>query len=152
MSFQTLNRDGWTMQCPFCNEDISYTLINNKQLPVPFFYAEDSNDVLLRKADLKLVDEAFAGSTGGKPSLEPLKNLWLQILDAAPSTANGGRYKFWSNVKCPNCSAEIPYNDGTKDVEQRIFEPRIVLVNGASLIGDAEGDSWRINVLQQASS
>lgn len=147
MKLQILNRDGWRMRCPFCNESITYTLINNQQLPVPFFYAEDCNDVLLRKADQKLVDKAFANAAGKEPNLESLENLWHQLLDAAPSTSNGGRYGFWSNVKCPNCSAEIPYNDGNKDVRQRIFDSKIVLINGASLIGDSEGESWRINVI-----
>lgn len=152
MNLQILDRDGWTMQCPSCAESIIYTLINNQQFPVPFFYAEDCNDVLLRKTDQKLVDKAFADSAGGKPNLKSLENLWHQMLDVAPSTGNGGRYGFWSNVKCPSCFAEMPYNDGAKDAEQRIFEPKIVLVNGASLIGDTEGDSWRINVLLQSTS
>jgi|688.fasta_scaffold455115_1 hypothetical protein len=147
MKLQTLVRDGWTMLCPFCGESIKYTLINNQRVPVPFFYAEDCNDVLLRKIDEKLVERVLAESAVAKPSLDVLEGLWREILNNAPPTRHGGAFGFWSNVKCPSCGIEMPYNNGVKNLELRLYETRIVLLDGALFIRDEESEIWEIQVL-----
>lgn len=148
MIFEELARDGWSIDCPFCGRAILYSLINNRDLPVPFFYGERTNDVLLRKQDQERVDQLFQSIASGRsPSTEEFEALWKSILENAPDAPAGGRFGFWSNIKCPHCRKEIPYNKGVKNVELRIFEPRIVLVDGAVLLGDSPDQSWRVRVL-----
>lgn len=76
--------------------------------------------------------------------------IWPSIGDAVPVTLRfyedmernappcpcGGHFKLWSNVKCPSCKFEIPYNNGVKDVNVRINDHVVVLVEGALLLGD----------------
>jgi len=146
MSIQIIDRTGWSLRCPFCGKDIKYTVINNQNPPVPFFYARDSNDVLLKRQHQKVVDEAFYKTTDRVPDIQTLEKLWRQFLEEAPSTHHGGTYDLWANVKCPNCFSEIPYNHGVKNLEVRIYEPRIILIDGSAVIGDSESESWRVNV------
>jgi len=146
MGLQELERDGWILACPFCGKDIRYTLINNQQIPVPFFYAENGNDVLLRKQDELKVEEVFRDAQGATPNIDLLERLWLRILEDTPEAPCGGKYGLWANVKCPNCTREIPYNDGIRNISRRVNEPKIVLVDGAVLVRDSVESSWRVKV------
>lgn len=146
MEIMKLKRSGWDMECPFCHANIRYTLINNQQPPVPFFYAELCNDVLLRKSDERMVNNLLSIASGEKASINTLENMWLSILQDAPDAPHGGKFGFWSNIKCPHCGKEIQYNQGIKDVWLRIFEPKIVLVDGSVIVGDSLSDTWQIQV------
>lgn len=147
MNIQVVNRTGWSLSCPFCGKDINYTIINNQNPPVPFFYASDSNDVLLKKKHQTIVNNEYININTYSHNIYELKNLWLRLLEDAPPTLQGGKYSLWANVKCPNCFTEIPYNNGVKNLEMRIYEPRIILVDGAAVIGDSESESWRVNII-----
>jgi hypothetical protein len=146
MSTQELERDGWSLECLFCKESIHYTLINNTQTPIPFFYAEEGSDVLLRKEDELSVEKCFMQYGDSKPPLAVLESLWKTILESAPDAPNGGRFALWSNIKCPHCRKEMPYNGGVKNLELRIYEPQIVLLDGAILLGSSVAESWKIRV------
>lgn len=146
MKIRKLERNGWEIGCPSCGERIRYSLIHNQGLPVPFFYAERCNDVLLRRSDEISVNNLLSAPCGEKISLDALEKLWLSILHDAPDAPHGGRFGFWSNIKCPNCGKEVPYNHGVKNIELRIFEPRIVLVDGAILVGDSSTDTWQVHI------
>lgn len=141
-----LERDGWLMTCPFCGKEIRYTLINNQGRPVPFYYAEKSNDVLLRKSDERLYLALLEESEGQAPSILAMKMLWSSILRNAPPAPSGGTFSLWANVKCPHCKQEIPYNKGIKDIALRLYEPRIVLIDDSVLLGDNDENTWRIKV------
>lgn len=144
---QELIRDGWTLDCPFCKKKILYTHIVNWSVPVPFFYSDASNDVLLRKSDERRVQELFEKKQpNSRPTISELEALWKEIIIGAPSAPSGGCFSFWANVKCPHCSTEFPYNKGTKDLYTRINDSTIVLINGAILLGDSEKDTWKIIV------
>jgi len=152
MSRQTLERDGWLMCCSFCNNNISYTLINNYQAPVPFFYAEDCNDVLLRKSDKRQLDNIMSKENSNSLTIETLDGLWNRFVQKTPVTRNGGAFGLWTNVKCPHCYSELPYNGGVRNIEIRIYEPKIVLIDRAWLIGDTKDESWEVRVRLQERS
>lgn len=139
MSINTLRRKGWKVECPNCSKDFYYTVINNYDSPTPFFYAEDSNDVLLRDSDKELVKSDVKGDG-------ELEALWKNILKHAPNTRLGGEYKLWSNVKCTHCGFEVPYNGGVRDIRIRIYEPKIILMDNAFVIGDDAENTFQIRV------
>ena len=149
MNFRQLERNGWGLKCPCCGENIRYSLINNQQVPVPFFYAEKGNDVLLRKQDERRVERFYQNQNGAEPSEAALEALWNSILVEAPSAPCGGKFGLWSNVKCPSCGKEMPYNRGVRNVRLRIFEPKIVLIDGAVILGDSGAESWVVKVTSE---
>jgi hypothetical protein len=144
--FTPLRRTGWSLACPFCRDPILYTLINNPSPPVPFFYSERGNDVLLRKSDLARVEALYERSQNIIPSDAVLEALWKSLLDQAPLAPDGGHFVFWANVKCPSCKQELPYNNGIRDLHLRIFEPGIILVDHARIIGDSHKESCEVIV------
>lgn len=146
MVFQVLERDGWSIDCPYCKGKIIYTIIKNQQTPVPFFYSERANDVLLRKQDEERVDKLYSSLRGETPSLDALEVLWKSILKSSPEAPHGGRFGLWSYVKCPHCGTELPYNKGVRDLNIRIFEPDIILIDKAILLGNDLPNSWQIKV------
>lgn len=143
-------RAGWILQCPFCNGEISYSLINIQSLPTPFFYAEQCNDVLLRRQDEIRSQDILLKYEHKRPPIVEFENLWMSILDEAPEAPCGGEFKLWSNVKCPRCRSEIPYNKGVLDLNLRIFEPKIVIVDKSIILGDSPEESWRVTVIPES--
>lgn len=142
-TIRTERRSGRTVLCPKCSGSIPYTTLTNWDAPVPFFYADDSNDVLLRASDQRRSDEASATSPA---NINALELLWNDIVAHAPRAPSGGNFGLWTNVKCPRCRHEIPYNGGVRNIHVRIHEPKIVLVDGAIVLGDTEADTWRVCV------
>ena len=145
MGFQKLSRKGWVLNCPFCACKVKYTKVANNDPPVPFFYSEGCNDVVLRKSDQKRVDSlpGHLTLTGVTPELG---RLWNDIVDSLPEDTQGGRFKLWSNIKCPTCKKEFPYNHGVKNLSVRIYEPEIILIDGANFLGDDDTSSYSIEV------
>lgn len=137
-------RKGWKINCPFCSGEILYTKLVNWESPTPFFYCNSCNDVLLRKSDKKNV-ELFLENGGN--SIEKLEKLWGDIAALAPVCQKGGRFSVWSNIKCPHCMKELPYNNGVRSPAVRINEKEIILVDGSSVIGDTNEETWQVRVL-----
>ena len=81
-----------------------------------------------------------------KITISELEKLWNELLIKAPSAPSGGHFTFWANVKCPHCKTEIPYNNGNMDLNIRINDSKIVLINDAIVVGDSEKDTWRIKI------
>ena len=75
-----------------------------------------------------------------------LHRLWLEILNSAPPAPDGGIFSFWANVRCPECAYEFPYNNGNKDLPLRIFEPKIIVVDGVTIVADSPADSSVVRV------
>ena len=138
---RTETRKGWVLACPACESGIAYTILTNWDAPVPFFYADVSNDVLLRSSDRQRVE-----SLGENPHLADLEHLWDEILSSAPVAPSGGEFGLWTNVKCPHCGYEIPYNGGVRNLAVRIHEPKIILVHGAVVVGDVDEETWVVRV------
>jgi hypothetical protein len=136
-----IERTGWEMDCPFCEDSISYTTFTNQSGPTPFFYSDGHNDILLRQSDLTRV---IRESTDQGIDIDALEVVWRDILSNAPDPPRGGEFTLWANVKCPLCSAEFPYNNGLRDRAQRICEPKIIVPDGAIIMTD--GGCNRIRV------
>jgi hypothetical protein len=145
ITYVTEVRPGWVKTCPYCGREIRFTKLVNTEL-VPFFYSDASNDVLIRDKDRELVRAATAA---GEEDVRELQELWLEILDTAPLPPNGGRFSLWANIRCPFCRIEFPYNNGIRDVRVRLYEPNVVLVDGAVVVRDTASTSWRVAVTVQ---
>jgi len=144
--FKILERLGWKIKCPNCSGVILYTFITDNDPPMPFFYANDSNDILLRKSDKEEIDEYFSKIYPEVPKIEELEKIFDDIISNAPKTLNGGEYELWSYVKCPNCQCELEYNKGVKKIFTRIYEPKTIIIDGANLIGDSKEESWTAKI------
>jgi endogenous inhibitor of DNA gyrase (YacG/DUF329 family) len=143
-NFKVDTRPGWIVKCPHCNEAIKYTQLTIWDAPSPFFYCNKCNNVLNRRSDEQRVlpknnmsDEEYIAKT---------MTIWESILNTAPPCSCGGRFELWSNVKCPHCQYEFPYNEGVKNYAMRILERKIVIIDGTVLLGDTSDDSWIFRV------
>lgn len=63
--------------------------------------------------------------------------------NGAPACLCDGQFTVWANVKCPNCTREIPYNNGVKDPFVRANDRIVIVLRGATVIGDDAESSWR---------
>jgi len=141
--FREERRKGWVLACPRCSRGIRYTKLVQWFDASPFFYADGSNDVLLRESDAARVKAAHAQGT---PSVEHLERLWAECLLSAPSAPSGGRFTLWANVKCPHCGHELPYNKGVRDIGVRLHDTNIILLDEAIVVGDTDRSSWQVRV------
>jgi hypothetical protein len=139
MNIKEVKRPGWTRPCPNCHGEIRYTVLKLWNGPEPFFYSDKCNDVLLRKSDAQRVP---VGDTSNPQHLATLLALWELIVKDAPPSPCGGHFALWSNIKCPHCNYEFPYNRGVKSPAVRISDPTVVVVDGATVLGDGPDDSW----------
>jgi len=98
---------------------------------------------LLRKSDGKIVQDLLERKT---PTLPELESLWKEFLKSAPAAPNGGQFSFWANVNCPFCNKEFPYNNGIQDLNVRINDSKIVVIDGAVVVGDTPEATWQIKV------
>lgn len=137
------HRKGRVLTCPHCSCGIRYTKLVQWFDASPFFYADRSNDVLIRESDAARVK---AASAEGTPSVDRLEQLWMECLSSAPPAPSGGRFALWANVKCPHCGHELPYNRGIRDIGVRLHDTNIILVDGAIVVGDTDKDSWQVKV------
>lgn len=144
-SVEIEERKGSSAKCPFCQKEFWFTKLVNWDGPTPFFYCNSCNDVLLRKSDALFVESETNGNSLTIPELE---KIWNKIVDGAPACAKGGKFALWSNVHCPHCKKEIPYNNGVKNIAVRINEREIVVADGARVIGDSPEDSWQLKVVR----
>jgi hypothetical protein len=136
-------RPGATMSCPSCGKLFKYAVMTNHDAPTPFFYSNQGHSVLLRRSDEQVVMQRMAaGATG----VDQLEMLWQKFLESAPPGPDGGVFTFWANVRCPHCKHEFPYNNGVKNLAMRIFEPKIILVDGSVVLGDSDADSYIVRV------
>ena len=127
------------MLCPTCGEVVKYTLLINLDPPSPFFYCDSDNNVLVRKSDDERVP---VGDPADPQHFAKLLALWESIVKDAPPCPCGGRFGLWTNVKCPHCGIEFPYNRGVKDPFGRIMDRKVVVIDGAVVVGDGPDDSW----------
>lgn len=136
-------RPGWTRKCPNCKADIAFTKLVNSFDMTPFYYSDGSNDVLFRTNDRNKIRVLMSK---GQPSVEQLASAWNEILKTAPPAPSGGTFSLWANIKCPFCKTEFPYNNGVKDLRVRLYDPHIVLIEGAVVVEDTVANSWKVCV------
>jgi len=140
-NLEETERAGWESKCTSCSGKILYTHLTLQQGPSPFFYSNASNDVLRRKSDEEKMDELYEA---GSPSIKQLETLWKNVLITAPPAPSGGEFTFWSNVRCPHCNFEFPYNEGIQDLDMRLNEYKIIVIDGAIIVGD--DDCYKVKV------
>lgn len=143
-SFRVEERPGWIRICPYCNQPIKFTKLVAWSSPNVFFYSESGNDVLLRQSDSEKLQAVRSKST---VSLHDLEKTWVALLETAPAPPSGGRFTPWANIKCPHCRTEFPYNKGVRDLQARLQDPYVVLIDGATIIGDTLEESWKVKVI-----
>lgn len=129
---ETEVRPGWVVPCPLCGEPNRYTTFRVDP-PVPFFYESVACDILLRASDEQRVPDTWVPNP---PADEELERVWLEILRTAPVAPSGGTFSLWANVHCPVCRRQIPYGRGVRDLHVRLYDPYIVVMDGAHVVGD----------------
>ena len=139
---RTIKRKGWVGNCPACGEHFLYTKFNNTE-PTPFFYCDKQSDVLLRESDQKLVREAYKSR---RNSPAELKELWDSFVEKAPSCICGGKFGFWTYIRCPSCQEQLPYPTGPELVSTRIHEPQVIVLDGRYVLRDTPGESYQVIV------
>jgi endogenous inhibitor of DNA gyrase (YacG/DUF329 family) len=139
-------RQGWSRKCPVCGEPIRFTTLRVDP-PTPFFYSSTCSDILLRRSDRRAT-EALRPSAVGDAQVQ---GLWETLLGTAPTPPCGGEFALWANFHCPRCGSEVPYNRGVRDLHRRLWEPLVVVVDGATVVGDSEEETWVAKVITEDS-
>lgn len=122
-------RRGWMLTCPRCSAKVRYTVLNLSPGRDIFLYCDKSSDFVLR-------DEDFAAAqridkTDERQALSRLREIYEDLEQCLPKCPSGGRFKIWSNVKCPHCLYEFPYNDNVRNEAVRFMESKLIWVEGA---------------------
>lgn len=119
--------EGRTTQCPSCGEKVRYSWLTGMSGPHLHFYANESNDVLLRSAWFpkikNLLDEG---------ALDPVVQSEIDLLLATLPPAMTQKYSVWSNVKCPRCKSEFPYRF-KGSLKLRLEDSTVILIEGCML-------------------
>lgn len=137
---QTAERLCREVLCPSCRSTVRFTTLHLQSTPTPFMYCDRCSNVLLRKADQAALNQRMA-QQGADTAV--VQAYYKEMEQAAPQCSCGGHFTLWSNVKCPHCSFEFPYNDGVRDPAVRFYDSMIVVLEGAVVVGGTTAESWR---------
>jgi hypothetical protein len=129
-------RPGWSKNCPSCYSEIRYTVLNIKPGLDLFLYCSNTSDLVLIEEDTAAFE---LKSHAGKLTTDDLRERYLYLENHLPGCPHDGRFKVWSNFKCPHCKHEFQYNRGRKDEKTRFYESKIVWMEGAIVY--REGDT-----------
>lgn len=121
------------VSCPFCSKVIRFTPISLGAGVVPFFYCNKCSNVACRDEDSELMYRKAYQRSVGVFVERTVEETYMAIESVLPSCVCGGRFKISSNAKCPHCLKEIPYNRGIKNLSVRLFDERIVWIEGATV-------------------
>jgi len=122
-------RTGWIISCPNCQKDIRYTILNIQPGEDVFLYCNKSSDFVLRDEDLYLAHKI--ARKNNENVIDGLIKIYDDLEHKLPECPCGGSFKRWSNVKCPFCLYEFPYNNGVKNEAFRMMEGNIIWIEGA---------------------
>lgn len=122
---------------------LRFTAINVSETVTPFFYSTSGKAVLLRRSDARKF-AALIDKVGQDES--KLVEFAETILADAPLAPDGTRFALWTNVKCLNCDYEFPYDGGVRSIVRRLFDPKVALTDGMSVIGDIPSESFIVQV------
>jgi len=126
---QDESRPGWTLNCPSCNQEIKYTILNLSGGYEPFLYCNKCSNFVLRDSDLRHVADVVG--EGNIPTVVQLRQIYQYLEDVLEPCSCGGRFEVWANVKCPHCNVEFPYNNGIQSEDIRYFDPKLIWIEGA---------------------
>ncbi len=137
-------RPGWKLKCPKCNKIIYYTVINltGNEVPV-YMYCDCCSNFVIRDEDANEI-YTFLKNQPILSAFEYLDKLYDDLEKCLPKCPSGGHFKLWSNVKCPHCGYEFPYNNGIHSKEMRYFETKIIWIEGAIAFRDKDKVSNRL--------
>ena len=121
-------RQGWSLDCPNCQENIKYTILNIVSGVDVFFYSDRCSDVLLREEDRELANRI--------ESRKELLDSYSTIEKSLSITKNGQQFKLKNNVCCPKCGNQFPYKF-PPDSDGRLYENKIIWIEGATLFRGA---------------
>lgn len=122
-------RPGWEMKCPKCSKDIMYTVLKIASGEDVYLLCDRCSNFTLRDEDR--LSNQFMNVQNELPQLDKLRMLYEKLEHDLPKCDCGGSFRIWSNVKCPNCAYEFPYNNGVKDEEVRFLETTIIWIRKA---------------------
>jgi hypothetical protein len=133
-------RRGWTMNCPDCRKPIKYTRLRDPNNILVFFYATDGTEILCRRSDSKLVeDAAYAFRKNNKDvPIEVLEEAYDKILETAPRAESGAGFALWSYVRCPFCNHAFDYRGGVQNPDLRLREYEMIVLDGVVIVDDDE--------------
>lgn len=117
-------RQGWSLNCPSCKENIKYTILNIVSGVDVFFYSDQCSDVLLREEDRELANRI--------DSRKELLDLYFMLETSLSMTKNSQQFKLKNNVCCPKCGSQFPYKF-LPDSDGRLYENKIIWIEGATL-------------------
>lgn len=137
---QTVQQPCKEVACPSCKSIIRYSLLHLPHIPQPFMYCDTCSNVLYRQSDQEALYDVLPPT--GNTESAALK-FYEELERTAPPCPCGGHFRLWSNVKCPSCRFEIPYNKGVKDTSVRINDAIVVVIDGAFVLGDNPARSWK---------
>lgn len=132
-------RPGWTRVCPKCNKDIRYTVLNLTPGEDIYLYSNKTSDFLLLNRGC-----FFGEGYRNEGSLEGVDKYYSQLENSNILCPTGGIFKIWSNIKCPNCHYEFPYNRGIADKSVRFTESKVIWLEGAIIYRGASENSSRL--------
>lgn len=135
-------RPGWTRACQSCKKDIRYTILNINSGEDIFLYSNKTSDFILRSEDF-LSAKKFNKNSAQK-KLENIEDLYKELESQLPPCPGGGFFNIWSNIKCPHCHYEFPYNNGEKDKTMRFLESKIIWIEGAIAYRGGNDNSNRL--------
>lgn len=129
---QTLNeeRPGWEVKCPQCKEQVPYTVLNLSPGEDVYLYCDTCSNFVLREEDRQELMSLLSRSANN--NFEQIASaLYERLEKELPPCGCGGRFTLFSNVKCPSCRYEFPYNNGVRDVVARYSESKLIWLQGA---------------------
>jgi hypothetical protein len=123
-------RPGWEVECPRCVSKIPYTVLNLSVGVDVYLYCDTCSNFVLREEDRRELVPLLSQSTENDFDAK-VGALYERLEKNLPPCECGGRFTLWSNVKCPNCYYEFPYNNGIRNLAARYREPKLVWIQGA---------------------
>jgi endogenous inhibitor of DNA gyrase (YacG/DUF329 family) len=114
--------------CPSCQKEVAFARLTGMSGPHVHFYANDSNDVLLRAAWFEEVSKALKSKEESE-----IRGLIATLLETIPNGSS--KYSVSSNVKCPHCLKEFSYRY-KNNLKLRLEDPVVVLIDQCRLDTD----------------
>lgn len=129
---------GRVTRCPSCSQDVSYSWLSGMAIPHVHFYANDTNDVLVRAEWSEKIESLLQAGAPDSSVLCAIDVLLAGIPDAQ------SKYAVWNNVKCPHCRSEFPYRF-KGNLKLRLEDSTVILIDGCQLDTDDGVFAVRVN-------
>lgn len=120
---------GRVIQCPSCQRDVQYSWLSGMAGPHLHFYANTSNDVLVRAAWFSNIEKQLQQGVSDTSVLASIDELFAGL------PGSSSKYSVWNNVKCPHCLSEFPYRF-KGNLKLRLEDSGVILIDGCQLDTD----------------